>query len=394
MPEQTWKPLLVPVAAVMLHLGAILAGAPALVQWATGGAVLAALAWFIFNQQRELLALRGEHQRQQALALRQHQSLGELRNGLSAEAAGVHQEAARVRTLIADAVRQLGAAFEEMNRQSKTQETAMARILARNSDAGDGVNVRRFAEAAAALMNSLVDSLAQVSRQSLATVQQIDAMVRHLDAIFELLGDVKTIADQTNLLALNAAIEAARAGEAGRGFAVVAEEVRNLSERSTSFNEQIRKLVSNSKEAVASVRDTVGTMASRDLSLSEDARGETTRLLAQIEEINRGLSTGIQEVSTAREQIHSAVGKAVRCLQFEDISTQALATAQRHAQRIEAINAEASVLDPQQAHPKARPDLEVEAKAGAAPADSTNWREAPHRPVAQVSMQEGAVELF
>ncbi len=392
MPEQTWKPLLVPVVAMTLHLGAILAGAAAVVHWVTGGVVLAALAWFMFTQQRELLALRSDNQRRQALALRQHESLGELRNGLAAEAVGVHQEVARVRTLIADAVRQLGAAFEEMNRQSKTQETAMARILARNGEAGDGVNVRRFAEAAAALMNSLVDSLAQVSRQSLATVQQIDAMVRHLDAIFELLGDVKTIADQTNLLALNAAIEAARAGEAGRGFAVVAEEVRNLSERSTSFNEQIRKLVSNSKEAVASVRDTVGTMASRDLSLSEDARGETTRLLAQIEEINRGLSTGIQEVSNAREQIHGAVGKAVRCLQFEDISTQALATAQRHAQRIEAINAEASVLDPQQERPK-KPERATEDPV-AKPAAAANWREAPHRPVAQVSMQEGAVELF
>src|SRR3546814_6363889 len=93
-------------------------------------------------------------------------------------------------------------------------------------------------------------------------------MGKHLDAIFDLLGDVKTIADQTNLLALNAAIEAARAGEAGRGFAVVAEEVRSLSERSTNFNEQIRKLVSVSKDAIAKVRDTVGDMATRDSSVS------------------------------------------------------------------------------------------------------------------------------
>ena len=40
------------------------------------------------------------------------------------------------------------------------------------------------------------------------------------------------------------------------------------------------------------------------------------------------------------EQIRNAVGQAVRCLQFEDIATQALGSAVRHANRIDAVNAE------------------------------------------------------
>jgi len=385
--DKIWKPFLIPSFAVLPHLAAIGIGASGLLLWVTGLVAVAALGWLGYQQQRELRTLRSESQRYRAQSVRQHVTLGELRNGLSAEADGVRQEVERVRTLIAEAVRHLGSAFEDITRQSKTQETAMARLLVKNGESNEGINVRRFAEAAAGLMNNLVDSLAQVSRQSLTTVQQIDAMVKHLDAIFDLLGDVKTIADQTNLLALNAAIEAARAGEAGRGFAVVAEEVRNLSERSTSFNEQIRKLVSNSKEAVASVRDTVGTMASRDLSLSEDARGEAGRLISQVDEINRGLSAGIQDVAAAREQIHVAVGMAIRCLQFEDISTQALATAQKHARRIDAINAEAVALDPQS-------DAAPQRTSPANEPEQETWRVPPHRPVAQVSMQSGAVELF
>jgi methyl-accepting chemotaxis protein len=241
-------------------------------------------------------------------------------------------------------------------------------------------------------MEGLVEVLARVSQQSSVTVQNIDAMVKHLDAIFELLGDVKSIADQTNLLALNAAIEAARAGEAGRGFAVVAEEVRNLSERSTNFNEQIRKLVFSSKDAIAKVRETVGDMASRDTSASLQSREEVRRLLGQVEEMDQTFAVGIREVSGASQKIGQAVAHAVRCLQFEDIATQSLTAADKHVGRMEAIGAEADQLRTM-FDDASKPTLTA---AGCATpvAPQQDWRQAQHKPVAQLSMESGAVELF
>lgn len=377
-----WKPLLVPTVVTVMHVLILLAGVGSGVVWISGAVAASAWGWLAWFQSRLLIGARAELTRLQDEGQRRRQALGEWRGGLAVEVEGVEREVQRVRNLISESVRQLGAAFEEMTRQSQVQQSAVTRILSQTGN-GQGVDVRRFAETAGGLMNSLVESLAQVSRQSSASVRQIDEMVKQLDAIFELLGDVKSIADQTNLLALNAAIEAARAGEAGRGFAVVAEEVRNLSERSTSFNEQIRKLVYSSKEAVATVRETVGEMASRDVSLSAGARDEASRLLAQVESINSGLAAGIHEVSAAREHITEAVTRAVRCLQFEDISTQALGTALRHAQRIESINVEAGSVTG--AGPAPTPALDKPRE---------DWREPQHKPVAQVSMQPGAVELF
>ncbi|MEO6031592.1 MAG: methyl-accepting chemotaxis protein, partial [Burkholderiaceae bacterium] len=200
------------------------------------------------------------------------------------------------------------------------------------------------------------------------------------------------------LLALNAAIEAARAGEAGRGFAVVADEVRNLSERSTAFNEQIRKLAHSSKDSIARVRDTVSQMASRDLDRSRGARLEAAAMLERVDGINRGLGKGMSEIAECGREIDSSVAEAVRSLQFEDIATQALTAANIHLERLGAINREASALQ----------DL-LHRSGGAGGAEVRQalttlglrigqmrgeWERPPHKPVAQQSMDAGSVELF
>lgn len=333
-------------------------------------------------------------------AVKKHQMmLSDLRGGLTDEMRSVNGEVERVRRLVHDAVVQLTSSFEELNRQAKVQEEAVSRVLNRTGgDHADAVSIQKFAQMTSAQMNNMVDILNQVSHQSSVTVENIDIMVKHLDAIFELLGDVKSIADQTNLLALNAAIEAARAGEAGRGFAVVAEEVRNLSERSTNFNEQIRKLVFSSKEAIAKVRETVGNMATRDVNMSMHAKEEVGRLLGQVEEINHTYTEGIRDVSGASHKINDAVAQAVRCLQFEDIATQALTAAERHVRRLESISNEAGNLtriledQPTATVIKAAPHA-LESAVSAQP-PSEDWRKPPHKPVSQVTMEPGGVDLF
>ena len=273
------------------------------------------------------LVLRGGQPPAQRRAMQeQDQLLAELRQYVDAEIEGSQLELDRARHLVQEAVSGLGTSFETMNQKSRQQAQAMARILDQTgeSNGGSGSDVARFAQHASQRMEQLVEALEQVSGQSGTTVAHIDEMAGHLDGIFALLEDVKSIADQTNLLALNAAIEAARAGEAGRGFAVVADEVRNLSERSTAFNEQIRKLANSSRESIDKVRETVSNMASRDLDRSREARAEAAEMLEQVAAINHSLGDGMHEISSCGKVIDSTVAEAVRALQFEDITTQAL----------------------------------------------------------------------
>lgn len=85
---------------------------------------------------------------------------------------------------------------------------------------------------------------------------------------------IKGLAAQTNLLSLNASIEAARAGEAGRGFAVVAEEIRNLSEESSSSAQEIEGIV---KELTNNVKVSVSKMqeVSRNVKEQQQRLDET-----------------------------------------------------------------------------------------------------------------------
>ena len=369
---------------------------PASVRWML--LTVMPLSWlaFAFYSARSLARPSPE---QLAVSREQEALLTDLRHFVSNEISGSREEIGRARELIRDAVRGLGTSFDAMSRKSREQGAAVSRIIDRTGD-GDhgGMDVARFAKDASQRMGQLVEALEQVSGQSATTVDHIDEMAQHLDGIFSLLEDVKSIADQTNLLALNAAIEAARAGEAGRGFAVVADEVRNLSERSTAFNEQIRKLAHSSKDAISKVRETVSHMASRDLDRSREARGEAANMLTQVSAITASLGDGMREISQCGQAIDLSVADAVRALQFEDIATQSLGGALTHLDRLTAINREAVSLQELLQRSGGAMDSDLMSSlrnlGNRLREQRSEWERPPHKAVAQQNMGVGTVELF
>ncbi len=354
--------------------------------------VTAAAAWCV-------VAWRALPSKAEAQVLRDHaRLLGELRGFVGNEINGSHAEIERTRTLIRESVAKLGGSFDAVNRKSREQSSVVAKLVERTGDDSGSIDITRFAQQATQQMEQLVEALEAASGQSGVTVSHIDAMAGHLDGIFALLEDVKSIADQTNLLALNAAIEAARAGEAGRGFAVVADEVRNLSERSTAFNEQIRKLAHNAKESIAKVRETVSQTASRDLDRARVARNESASMMDRVEGIHRSLGNGMRDIADCGRAIDGSGAEAVRSLQFEDIATQALTAAGVHLQRLEQINTEATTLhdllrgshgfqDPEMRKALANIGNRITQMRG-------EWERPPHKPVLQQTMDAGSVELF
>lgn len=143
-------------------------------------------------------------------------------------------------------------------------------------------------------------------------IESLDSSSSEIDKIVQAISEVT---EQTNLLALNAAIEAARAGEHGRGFAVVAEEVRKLSEQSSSATQDIRKLItdiqSKTKQAVEgmergviSVDETSKIVADSGQLLSTiiNSVNEIGKRINAVTEDTKQINIGGQEMAAATEE--------------------------------------------------------------------------------------------
>jgi methyl-accepting chemotaxis protein len=311
----------------------------------------------------------------------------------------VRIEVDRVQRLLKEAIAELSGSFHELNNlMQQLEEVVLMTIETTSQGDSDSIDIRKFAEDTRSALDHFSQAIIEGSKNSVTTVHYIDDMAENLDGIFRLLGDVQSIADQTNLLALNAAIEAARAGEAGRGFAVVADEVRKLSIRSSNLNDEIRNNVNITKNSVSKVRDTVGEMASRDMNETIKGRERVDNLLEEIGNMNEVMSTRIGEVANLSTNITNVVGVAVRSLQFEDITTQALAAAQNHVGHISEMKAEENLL---LRSVTAGPDSEIElddvlrAMRERISHAKGHWTaKGGQKAVNQESMESGEIELF
>ncbi|WP_425401167.1 methyl-accepting chemotaxis protein [Algiphilus sp.] len=367
--------------AVLLSLVALalpLAGLPAWAVAAASAVVFAAWGvalWWALHKGQQPASQTGDHQLLEQLGERADEEIG-----------GVLNEIGRVRGLISEAIGSLSKNFSDMAAQAKEQEQLVRRLA---QPEGRDISVSNFAEETQQLMQAFAGRLSDVGKRSAATVARIDDMAQRLDGMFVLLEDVKSIADQTNLLALNAAIEAARAGEAGRGFAVVAEEVRSLSQRSNSFNEQIRKLATEAKESVASAREAVEHMVDQDSDLSAEASRQTEALVGHVRAIREALDRTAEQATKGSQKVGRSVDEAVRALQFDDIATQALGAAEVHLKRLQDTADAANGVSKRGVDP-----AQALASKEAARSKVVELNRPVHKPVSQSDLKAGSVELF
>jgi methyl-accepting chemotaxis protein len=316
----------------------------ALISATAGGVILvmlAALMWFTFrsivgpvNYARRLAERVAGGDLSSDPQVIGRDEMSELLQSLVEMQAGLRRIVTDVRAStghIATASREIASGNQDLS--LRTEQTASN--LQQTASSMEQLNgTVKHSASAAHTANELASSASAVAARGGVMVSRVVSTMTEIDGsskkIADIIGVIDGIAFQTNILALNAAVEAARAGEQGRGFAVVASEVRSLAQRSANAAREIKQLIGDSVEKVAS-----GTK------LVNDAGSTMTEIVDSVKRV----TDIIGEITSASSTQSASLGEINASVTHLDVMTQQnSALVEQSAAAAESLRQQASVL--------------------------------------------------
>ncbi len=216
-------------------------------------------------------------------------------------------------------VEQIGASIREVEDHARESSKMAERVKEVTSDVG-----------MLAIMNA-VEGMNKISSEVKKSSEIVERLGARSTDIEKVLSVIKDVTEQTNLLSLNAAILAAQAGEHGKSFSVVADEIRALSERTSSSTREIGGIV---KTIQRDIRDAVTSIDSAKVKVVEgndlvvrvgDALKEiltaseySTEMTKAIERATEEQSLGLRQISAVIEDIRKMMNSIAKSTGEQD----------------------------------------------------------------------------
>ncbi len=148
--------------------------------------------------------------------------------------------------------------------------------------------------------------------------------------IEKVLSVIREVTEKTNLLSLNAAILAAQAGEYGKGFSVVADEIRSLSDRTSTSARDIagivRTIQSEIHEAVTSITSGVKKVgdgkeliykSGEAMGESLEAAQKSARMAMVVEKATEEQAEGLKQIRLSMENVRVMIEQVAKATDEE-----------------------------------------------------------------------------
>lgn len=203
---------------------------------------------------------------------------------------------------ISEAVQQLNELLLAQNDGMQNASSAVTEMIGNIGSISR--SIEKMAEEFQLLQNDVQSGIMR-QREVNEQLQKIEQQSKMLNDANDV---ISSIADQTSLLAMNAAIEAAHAGDAGKGFAVVSDEIRKLSENSSTQSKSIGNQLTAILDSISSVVEASSVSDKMFSRVSEKIR-DTGNLVSQIKLSMDEQSEGSKQVSDSLGYMNDAAGK-------------------------------------------------------------------------------------
>ena len=226
------------------------------------------------------------------------QSISDIRDQISHQTNSVHQTA--------DSVSEISTSITNLNSMIEMQANGVDDATAAVEEmVGNIASVNSSVDKMAASFEELsANAQAGFSKQ-----QDVNDQIKSIEGQSKMLQEanavIASIAEQTNLLAMNAAIEAAHAGEAGKGFSVVADEIRKLSETSSSQSKTIGDQLNKIRDSITTVVSSA-TESGDALALVSNKIQDTDQLVMQIKGAMNEQQIGSEQIVNSLKDMNES----------------------------------------------------------------------------------------
>lgn len=192
-----------------------------------------------------------------------------------------------------------------------------------------------------------IDAMEKIAEE----VNRFEKIVTRLEEqskdIEKFLSVINDVSERTNLLSLNASILAAQAGEHGHGFAIVAEEIRALSDSTSSSAKDIAAIVNKIKDQIREAADSIhiGVKKVEEgkilISTSGEAMGETleaaqktAQITTVVEKATEEQAGGLQQIRLAMENVRSMLSQVSQSMDEERRSAASMLDSMRDVKEV------------------------------------------------------------